>query len=46
LRAARERGDEFGSLSWRHEVAHPLNRGRPRSPNADRRRRAELCASR
>lgn len=28
LRAARERGDEFGPLSWRHEVAHPLNRGR------------------
>ena len=27
LRAARERGDEFGPLSWRHEVAHPLNRG-------------------
>ncbi len=31
LRAARERGDEFGSLSWRHEVAHPLNRGRGRA---------------
>jgi hypothetical protein len=28
LRAARERGEEFGSLSWRHEIAHPLNRGR------------------
>jgi hypothetical protein len=28
LRAARERGDEFGPLSWRHEVAHPLNTGR------------------
>lgn len=28
LRAARERGEEFGPLSWRHEVAHPLNRGR------------------
>ncbi len=28
LEAARERGDEFGPLSWRHEVAHPLNRGR------------------
>lgn len=24
LRAARERGDDFGPLSWRHEVAHPL----------------------
>jgi Replication-relaxation len=30
LRAARERGDEFGALSWRHEVAHPLNAGRGR----------------
>jgi hypothetical protein len=28
LRAGRERGDEFGPLSWRHEVAHPLPRGR------------------
>ena len=31
LQAARERGDEFGPLSWRHEVAHPLNRGRGRA---------------
>jgi Replication-relaxation len=31
LGAARERGDEFGPLSWRHEVAHPLNRGRGRA---------------
>jgi hypothetical protein len=31
LRAARERGDEFGPLSWRHEVAHPLNHGRGRA---------------
>ena len=31
LRAARERGDEFGPLSWRHEVAHSLNRGRGRA---------------
>jgi hypothetical protein len=31
LRAARERGHEFGPLSWRHEVAHPLNRGRGRA---------------
>jgi len=31
LRAARERGDEFAPLSWRHEVAHPLNRGRGRA---------------
>ncbi len=30
LRAARERDDEFGPLSWRHEVAHPLSRGRGR----------------
>lgn len=30
LAAARERGDEFGPLSWRHEVAHPLTRGRGR----------------
>lgn len=28
LAAARKRGDEFGPLSWRHEVAHPLTRGR------------------
>lgn len=24
LRAARKRGDDFGPLSWRHEVAHPV----------------------
>jgi len=30
LAAARERGDEFGPLAWRHEVAHPLSRGRGR----------------
>jgi hypothetical protein len=24
VRAARERGDDFGPLSWRHEVAHPV----------------------
>jgi hypothetical protein len=30
LRSARERGDEFGALSWRHEVAHPLSGGRGR----------------
>jgi hypothetical protein len=37
LRAARERGDEFGPLSWRHEVVHPLphGRGRRRSLIAD-----------
>jgi len=27
LRAARERGDEFGPLAWRHEVAHSLRPG-------------------
>lgn len=31
LKAARERGDDFGPLSWRHEVTHPLSRGRGRS---------------
>jgi hypothetical protein len=30
LRAACQRGDEFGALSWRHEVVHPLSRGRRR----------------
>jgi hypothetical protein len=30
LHAARERGDDFGPLSWRHEVAHPLRSGRRR----------------
>lgn len=27
LRAAQERGDDFGPHSWRHEVAHDLGRG-------------------
>lgn len=27
LADARERGDEFGPLAWRHEVAHPLRPG-------------------
>jgi hypothetical protein len=27
LRAARERGDEFGALSWRHELLHPISAG-------------------
>jgi hypothetical protein len=31
LEAARTRGDDFAPLSWRHEVAHPLSRGRGRS---------------
>jgi hypothetical protein len=30
LEAARQRGDEFGALSWRHEMVHPLSRGRGR----------------
>lgn len=32
LAAARQRGDEYGPTSWRHEVDHPLNarRGRAR----------------
>lgn len=34
LDAARERGDEFGPLSWRHEVVHPLSRGRGRRRRA------------
>lgn len=28
--AARGRGEEFGPLSWRHEVAHPMGAGRGR----------------
>jgi hypothetical protein len=28
LSAAAERGDDFGPLAWRHEVFHPLSRGR------------------
>jgi Replication-relaxation len=31
LRAARERGEDFGPLAWRHEVAHPLRPGARRS---------------
>jgi Replication-relaxation len=31
LEAARRRGDEFGPVSWRHEIAHPMSRGRGRS---------------
>lgn len=30
LVAARDRGDEFGPLSWQHEVWHPLSIGRGR----------------
>jgi hypothetical protein len=35
VHAARERGDEFGPLAWRHEIAHPIT-----APSAGR--RAEL----
>lgn len=31
LTVARERGDEYGPTSWRHEVGHPLNAGRGRA---------------
>lgn len=34
VRAARERGDDFGALAWRHEVFHPLSRGRGRRRRA------------
>jgi hypothetical protein len=30
MAAARERGEGFGALSWRHEVAHPMAAGRGR----------------
>jgi hypothetical protein len=30
LAAATERGDDFGPLAWRHEVFHPISRGRGR----------------
>ncbi|MGN6258883.1 MAG: replication-relaxation family protein [Solirubrobacterales bacterium] len=30
LRSAAERGDDFGPLAWRHEIYHPLSRGRGR----------------
>jgi hypothetical protein len=30
LRAAHDRGDDFGPLAWRHEVVHPLAEGRRR----------------
>ena len=30
LRGAAKRGDDFGPLAWRHEVFHPLSRGRGR----------------
>lgn len=34
LEAARRRGDECGPFAWRHEVAHPLSRGRGRRRRA------------
>jgi hypothetical protein len=30
--AARERGDEFGPLAWRHEIAHPIGTTAGRRP--------------
>jgi DNA-binding MarR family transcriptional regulator len=36
VRAARERGDECGSDSWRHEIAHPISRGWGRSRSQSR----------
>ncbi|MEV4419377.1 replication-relaxation family protein [Patulibacter sp. NPDC049589] len=38
VRAARDRGDEFGPLAWRHEVAHPIG------PPPGRRRGEQLIA--
>lgn len=35
LRAAEQRGDDFGPLAWRHEVFHPISRRRRRSLVAD-----------
>jgi len=32
VRAARERGDECGPDSWRHEIAHPISPARGRRP--------------
>jgi hypothetical protein len=32
VRAARERGDECGPESWRHEIAHPISLARGRKP--------------
>ncbi len=32
VRAARERGDECGPQSWRHEIAHPISPARGRRP--------------
>ena len=32
VRAARERGDECGPESWRHEIAHPISPARGRRP--------------
>lgn len=34
MAAARERGEGFGALSWRHEVFHPLSAGRGRRSQA------------
>jgi hypothetical protein len=32
VRAARQREDESGPLSWRHEIAHPISPARPKRP--------------
>jgi hypothetical protein len=40
VQAARERGDECGPESSRHEVAHPISRPRPEATRARHRRRA------
>ncbi|HEY4897746.1 MAG TPA: replication-relaxation family protein, partial [Solirubrobacteraceae bacterium] len=32
VQAARQREDECGPLSWRHEIAHPISPARPRRP--------------
>lgn len=35
VRAARERGDEFGPLAWRNEIAHPIGSRRSEAVIAD-----------
>lgn len=46
VRAARERGDECGSESWRHEIAHPISGGQSRSRGQSRARpSAELVVA-
>ena len=45
LRAARERGDEFGPLAWRHEVAHRARVGRRRRARCSPTRCSPICGS-